>query len=127
MVPTMDRDPITKQRSPWQEVMNEELLVQVVAASGSEDVHYYIRRIHDGILRAIRSVDNGLLHLSISWLPHSERQAKRGRLRYPTWDEIADARDVLLPDDIEFVMFLPKAGEYVAHHVNTFHLHEFHG
>jgi len=44
--------------------------------------------------------------------------------RYPTWDEIADARDQLLPVDVGFVMHLPARGEYVAVHPTTFHLHE---
>ena len=51
-------------------------------------------------------------------------QARRLRGRYPTWDEIADARDELLPGDVEFVMYLPRSGEYVAVHDSTFHLHE---
>jgi hypothetical protein len=44
--------------------------------------------------------------------------------RYPTWDEIVHARDHLLPADRAFVMHLPKAGEFVALHHTTFHLHE---
>jgi hypothetical protein len=44
--------------------------------------------------------------------------------RYPRWDEIAHARDELLPADIDFVMWLPRAGDYVALHDTTFHLHE---
>lgn len=43
--------------------------------------------------------------------------------RYPTWDEIADARDRLLPADETFGMVLPPASSYVNVHDFCFHLH----
>lgn len=121
---TDERQPITRQRSDWREIALEPTAIAFLSAGGSTGAHAYVRRVGDGWLRAIRSTDNGLLHLSISWMPQVERQARRGALRYPTWDEIAHARDELLPDDVEFVMYLPRAGEYVAVHATTFHLRE---
>lgn len=50
-------------------------------------------------------------HLSIS---HQER--------YPTWDEIKEARNQLLPMDKTFAMIFPPQEEYVNLHQNTFHL-----
>lgn len=44
--------------------------------------------------------------------------------RYPTWDEIRDARYELLPDEITMAMLLPPKAEYVNLHQNCFHLHE---
>lgn len=44
--------------------------------------------------------------------------------RYPTWDEIADARYALVPDECFMVMVLPPSGEYVNAHPHCFHLHE---
>ena len=44
--------------------------------------------------------------------------------RYPTWDEIRDARYDLLPDDCTMAMLLPPRAEYVNLHPNCFHLHE---
>lgn len=44
--------------------------------------------------------------------------------RYPTWDEIRDARYDLLPDDCTMAMLLPPSREYVNIHPNCFHLHE---
>lgn len=44
--------------------------------------------------------------------------------RYPTWDEIRDARYALLPDDVTMAMLLPPRAEYVNVHPNCFHLHE---
>jgi hypothetical protein len=44
--------------------------------------------------------------------------------RYPTWDEIADARYELVPDGAHMAMLLPPRAEYVALHPTTMHLHE---
>lgn len=52
-------------------------------------------------------------HMSIS---HPER--------YPTWDEVANARYKLLPDNMEFGMMLPPPGAYINIHNFCFHLHE---
>lgn len=52
-------------------------------------------------------------HLSIA---HSDR--------YPTWDEIADVRYALLPDEIHAAIILPPKAEYVNIHNNCFHVHE---
>lgn len=114
-----ERQPITRPRSEWREISDE--VVELVAElGGSTYVRIYDRRVGDGSLRAVRSVDAGREHLSISWAPNGARQAPR----YPTWDEIADARDALLPPEMTFCMYLPKRGEYVAVHATTFHLHE---
>jgi hypothetical protein len=42
--------------------------------------------------------------------------------RYPTWDEIHDARYRLVPDAVTMAMFLPPRDEYVNVHPNCFHL-----
>lgn len=52
-------------------------------------------------------------HLSISCIA-----------RYPTWDEIHDARYSLLADDLHMAMILPPKSEHVNVHSNCFHLHE---
>ncbi len=44
--------------------------------------------------------------------------------RYPSWDEIADARYALLPENITMVMVLPPPAEYVNLMGNCFHLHQ---
>jgi hypothetical protein len=44
--------------------------------------------------------------------------------RYPTWDEIKDARYTLLPMGLTFAMLLPPMNEYVNVHQNCFHLWE---
>jgi hypothetical protein len=42
--------------------------------------------------------------------------------RYPSWDEIREARDSLLPKDMDFMMILPQEKDYVNVHPNCFHL-----
>jgi hypothetical protein len=44
--------------------------------------------------------------------------------RYPTWDEIADVRYALCPEDVTMAMLLPPPGEYLNVHEFTFHLWE---
>jgi hypothetical protein len=61
----------------------------------------------------IVSRDAGRWHVSISH-----------RHRYPTWDEIADARYALVPDDVTMAMLLPPSSEYVNAHDFCFHLWE---
>lgn len=102
----MNRQPITRQRSQWTITRQEQFAIG----------H---RHVNDGTLRAIVGNEPAGWHMSISHVDH------RGRpRRYPTWDEIAHARDALLPADVGFVMHLPVADEYVAIHPTTFHLHE---
>lgn len=73
----------------------------------------------DGLLWAIVAEEPGGWHLSVSFRDHRGVAA-----RYPTWDELAHARYVLMPDDIDVVMHLPPPADYVAVHDTTFHLHE---
>lgn len=71
--------------------------------------------VYRGELKILISQDppDNKWHLSIS---HPRR--------YPTWDEIHDARYELLPDEITVAMFLPPKEQYVNVHPNCFHLHE---
>lgn len=111
--------PITKQRSQW----NVHSLSPAVADLLERDgiaADLYTRNVSDGVLRAFVAEEPPGLHLSISFVNH-----KGDPTRYPTWDEIIDARERLLPFDVGFVMHLPSDDEYVALHPTTFHLWEF--
>ena len=55
-------------------------------------------------------------HLSIS---HPDR--------YPTWDEIHEARYKFVPNEVTMAMILPPKEEYVNMHKNCFHLYEIPG
>lgn len=61
----------------------------------------------------VSSREYGRWHLSIA---HPRR--------YPTWDEIKDARYRLVPDDVHMVMALPPKKFYLNLHPNAFHLWE---
>ena len=98
-------DPLRKQRSEWREI------------GPNNPAH--VRNVHDGRLVAFVAHEGGHWHLSIS-----HRNPAGELTRYPTWDEIAHARENLLPPDAWFAMYLPPDGEYVSAHLTTFHLWE---
>ena len=110
----MDRKPLSRARSPWVE---QSLDGDMIPAA--TDPRLFVRRVGDGGLIAITALEPMGWHLSISF-----RDQRGEHSRYPNWDEIADARYELLPDDLDFVMHLPPPTEYVAVHDTTFHLHE---
>lgn len=60
------------------------------------------------------------------WLPPGERMLWHLSIshpsRYPSWDEIADARYELIPDDVTVALLLPPRDEYVNAHPYCFHL-----
>lgn len=117
---------MTKQRSQWQPSRGPAVdrTIHDLKAAGARSIEFLWRNVHDGELRVIIADEPIGWHMSIS---HARRGRGGGVLtpgRYPTWDEIADARYALTPDDIDMVMHLPPPGEYVAFHDTTFHLHE---
>ena len=60
------------------------------------------------------------------WLPPNElllwHLSIAHQHRYPTWDEIADVRYALVPEDVTMAMLLPPPDEYVNAHDYCFHL-----
>lgn len=93
----------------------------------------YQREVGDGHLsvfvgREPTTVANGdrllLWHLSIS---HRTNDQPPQPGRYPTWDEIREARERFIPDEVTVAMFLPPKAEYVNVHSTTFHLWEVTG
>lgn len=66
-------------------------------------------------LRVLASMDDTdhwgrLLHVSISY-----------QSRNPSWDDIKAVRAAFFSDDIDVMMVLPKAADYVNVHEHTFH------
>lgn len=110
---TRPGSPLTRARSAWHELEPVALPLNVTATC-------WERSVHDGILRALLSDDPEGWHLSVSHAPAGAKRAPR----YPTWDELADARYTLAPPEVDFVMHLPPPAEYVAVHETTFHLHQ---
>jgi hypothetical protein len=60
------------------------------------------------------------------WLPPDELSIWHLSIahqhRYPGWDEIADIRYELVPDEVTMALLLPPAQEYVNAHPYCFHL-----
>jgi hypothetical protein len=79
------------------------------------------RDVEDGFLEVFLSIDDGDWHMSIC---HKTMANRPGR--YPTWDEIKDARYLFCPADKTMCMMLPPKDEYVNIHETTFHLWELH-
>lgn len=109
----MARKPLTRQRSKWQPLDVHPALAAIGVSTAAR------RMVHDGALRVLVAEEPLGWHLSISFVDH-----RGAPTRYPTWDEIAGARDEFLPADVAFAMHLPVTAEYVALHDTTFHLHE---
>lgn len=118
--PPTRRDPATRQRSPWIEQPQHPAIAAAFAANGHGAwvPAEWRRNVSDGVLVALVGEEPEGWHLSIS----HQRGGKPGR--YPSWDEQADAREMLLPADVGFVMHLPTDSHYVADHPTTFHWHE---
>lgn len=83
-------------------------LPDVIKSTLEDDVVAYKK---SKLVIFIGTMPDGRKHLSIS---HPSR--------FPTWDEIKDARYALLPDDIDMAMYLPSQSKYVNVHNNCFHL-----
>lgn len=77
------------------------------------NVQVWRKDVEDGKLTVLRSKEDGLWHMSIS---HPSR--------YPSWDEIYEARYEFLLPNIQVAMMLPPKEEYVNFHKHTFHLWE---
>jgi hypothetical protein len=73
----------------------------------------YIRTYRLGECTVIVTREFGRWHLSIA---HESR--------YPSWDEIAEARYRVLPDDVTMGLDLPPKSEYVNIHRNCFQIVE---
>lgn len=60
------------------------------------------------------------------WLPPNEKMlwhlSMAHHERYPTWDEIADVRYSLVPDNVTMAMLLPPMNDYVNDHPYCLHL-----
>lgn len=72
------------------------------------------RAFRKGKLAILVDRMGGEWHMSIS---HEKR--------YPTWDEIKQARYDFIPNAVTMAMILPPKEQYVNLHEYCFHLHEY--
>lgn len=86
----------------------------------------YQQDVQDGgWLTCIVGLEPDVWHLSISHSIHFNGEQQPGR--YPTWDEITDARYRFVPDSVTMAMLLPPRSQYVNLHATTFHLWQIKG
>lgn len=83
-------------------------VTRIMLPTGTE-IHAY----RNDLLVMMVSIEDGKYHLAISH-PH----------RYPSWNEIKEARYELIPDNLTMAMLLPPKLQYVNVHKNCFHLWE---
>lgn len=76
----------------------------------------------DGHLTVLLSVEDGMVHMSISHRRNSRSGPVPGR--NPRWEEIKEARYRFCPPDVTMAMLLPPKDQYVNVHETTFHLWE---
>lgn len=87
------------------------------------DVRCFQKDVEDGHLSVFSGPEPPGWHLSISH--RSNLLGPMGRhatTRYPSWDEIADARYQFAPPNVTMAMLLPPKEQYVNIHETTFHL-----
>jgi hypothetical protein len=101
----------------WREVAVPSVIVPYLAPRTAA----WQREVHDGHLSVLVGREPKGWHLSIS---HRTNVMRPKPGRYPTWDEIADARYRFIPDEATMAMLLPPRDQYVNLHETTFHLHE---
>jgi hypothetical protein len=77
------------------------------------EANSYVRAYTLGLCHIIVTKEYGNWHMSIS---HP--------MRYPTWDEVADARYRSIPESVWMAMVLPPPDHYINLHPNCFQLVE---
>jgi hypothetical protein len=92
-------------------------------AGGIEDPWRYTKIVDDGVLQVLVSPNPEGYHMSIAHLLIDGR-GKASPGRYPTWEEIKEARYFFCPAKATMAMLLPPKDEYVNFHETAFHLWE---
>jgi hypothetical protein len=107
----------------WVRLPRSEYDEFLASATQAPNLRIYQRDLEDGHLTVqvgAEVIASGpRWHLSISHRTN-ERKPKPGR--YPTWDEIKDARYRFMPPEIYVAQILPPPEEFVSAHDTTFHL-----
>lgn len=99
-------------RTGWRRVP-----IPAVMVAHEPNTNGYQKGLDDGHLTVFVGIVDGLWHLSIS---HRLDDLTPGR--YPTWDEISEARYEFVPNAATMAMLLPPRERYVNVHPTTFHL-----
>ena len=111
--------------SSWRRVPLDAKMDALLAAQ-CPGIRIYQRDLEDGHLTVLVGREpehprGPTWHLSIS---HRTNEEHPQPARYPTWEEIKDARYQFVPDGLTMAMLLPPKAEYVNVHETCFHLWE---
>jgi hypothetical protein len=104
------------ERTGWREMPSHALIEAL-----SPGMKTYQKEVADGHLSVFVGPEPEGFHLSIS---HRTNETPPKPGRYPTWDEIVEARYEFCPAQMLMAMLLPPKEEYVNVHPTTFHLWE---
>jgi hypothetical protein len=107
------------ERSGWHQVEMDPKTSAVMALGGVPKPWCYQKEVADGHLTVLVGPEPDGFHLSIS---HRTNDTPPRPGRYPSWDEIVEARYEFCPPAMTMAMFLPPKEEYVNVHETTFHL-----
>lgn len=78
-----------------------------------------------GVEPGAKAYRSGPLSVIVGWLDTSGwHMSVAHPARYPSWDEIADLRYQLIPDDVHMAMLLPPSDEYCNLHPNCMHVYQ---
>lgn len=99
----------------------KKIAVPTPLAEHAPETRAWQKEVHDGHLSVFAGPEPDGFHLSIS---HRRSDGSKRPGRYPTWDEIHDARYRFAPLNMTMAMLLPPQEEYVNVHATTFHLWE---
>src|SRR5271167_1969316 len=110
---------------PWERCERDRLAEMVARGTYAPGLRLYQREVEDGHLTAMAACEANprwegpRWHLSIS---HRTNDHPPRPGRYPTWDEVGDARYRFIPDSVTMAMLLPPQAEYVNEMETCFHL-----
>ena len=108
---------MSKDQINWRRVNPPALLLE-----NAPGMRAYSKDAGDGLLTVFAGREPGVgFHLSISHRTYGP-DSRPGR--YPSWDEICEARDRFTPADVTMAMMLPPRVEWINVHETTFHLYE---
>lgn len=116
--------PVRQDLGDWVRVPRGDFGDLMATVSGAPGLRMYQRDVSDGHLTVQVGEETAGLpaprwHLSIS---HRTNEEPPRPGRYPTWDEIKDARYRFMPGDIYVAQMLPPADEFVSVMDTCFHL-----
>jgi hypothetical protein len=110
---------MSEARNGWRRIKDDYVL-GILKLGGADDPWLYQKEVEDGHLTVFVGPEPAGYHMSISHRTNWTRVPGR----YPTWDEIVEARYQFCPANMTMVMHLPPKEEYVNVHDTTFHLWE---